>query len=321
MIVVAALLGYAFVLSVAGPAWLLRADWPQRAPRLAIAVWQALSVAVLTAVVLAGVTLAVPTHAVGGSLAGWLRACLMALRDGYATGGGAALALGGLVIAAAVAARAIGCLAAGLVRAGRLRRAHADAVTLLAGTALDRDTVIIDHGTPVAYCLPGRHRRIVLTSAALAALRDDELQAVLAHERAHLSGRHHLVLAFADALRRAFPGLPLFRLAHEQIGRLVEMLADDIAADRHGRLTVAAAMAALAGGGGAPTAALAAGGSTAVARARRLVAPARPLRAGSVLAGLALAAAVTALPAVVAAAPAAAATQMAPCANSATWGA
>lgn len=319
MIVAAGLLGYAVMLAVAGPAWLSRAEWTQRAPRLAIAVWQALSVAVLTAVVLAGVTLAMPTAVLGGNLAGWLRACWMALRDGYAPGGGAGLALAGLLVAAAVTVRTAGCLAAGLLRAGRRRRIHADAITLLAGRALEDDAVVIDHTTPAAYCLPGRHRRIVLTSAAMAALGDEEVQAVLAHERAHLSGRHHLVLAFADALRRAFPRVPLFRHAHDQISWLVEMLADDIAGDRHGRFTVAAAMAALAGGG-APAAALAAGGSTAVARARRLVAPARPLRTRSVLAGLALAAAVAALPAVVAAAPAAAASRMAPCANSVSHG-
>lgn len=320
MIVAAALLGYAIVLAVAGPAWLSRVDWPQRAPRLAIAVWQALSVAVLTAVVLAGVTLALPTSVAGGTLAGWLRACLLPLREGRATGNGAALALAGLLFAAAVALRTIGCLTAGLVRAGRQRRTHADAVTLLAGGALDDDTIVIDHVTPAAYCLPGRHRRIVLTSAALTALGNDELQAVLAHERAHLSGRHHLVLAFADAMRRAFPGLPLFRHAHEHVCRLVEMLADDIASDRHGRLTVAAAMAALADGS-APAAALAAGGSTAVARARRMIAPGRPLRARSVLAGLVVAAAIAVMPAVAAATPAVAATPVAPCASPVTHGA
>lgn len=316
MIVAAALLVYALVLAAAGPAWLRRADWPQRAPRLAIAVWQALSVAVVTATVLAGVALAVPDGTVGANLASWLRVCLFVLRDGHSTGAGATVAVIGLAIAAAVGLRLAGCLVAGLVRAGRHRRAHADALTLLARRSLRGDAVVVDHSVAAAYCLPGRHRRIVLTSAALAALRDEELAAVLAHEQAHLAGRHHLVLAFADGLRRAFPGVPLFRDAHEQIVRLVEMLADDIASDRHGRATVASAMAALAGGG-APIATLAAGGSTALSRARRLLAPMRPLSTWSIVAGFALTAAVAVLPAVVAAAPAAAALGTAPCASSA----
>lgn len=316
MIVAVALLVYAAVLCVVGPAWLGRTDWPERAPRLAIAVWQALSAAVLAATVLSGIALALPTGALGGNLADWLRACLMALRDGYATGGGAVLAVSGLLLAAVVSLRAGGCLVAGLVRSGRHRRDHADALTLLACGALGHDAVVIDHAAAAAYCLPGRYRRIVLTSAALAALRDDELAAVLAHERAHLAGRHHLVLAFADGLHRAFPGVPLFRHAHEQVARLVEMLADDVASDRHGRLTVAAAMAALVSGG-APAAALAAGGPTALSRARRLLTPVRPLPTRGVVAGFALTAAVAVLPVMMVAAPAVAATRMAPCAGSA----
>lgn len=98
-------------------------------------------------------------------------------------------------------------------------------MTLLAAPSL-ATAAVIDHAVPAAYCLPGRGRRIVLTSAALTALSDDELNAVLAHERAHLSGRHHLVVAFADGLSRAFPNVPLFRRAQEQVGRLVEMLAE-----------------------------------------------------------------------------------------------
>lgn len=312
MIVAAALLGYAAVLTVAGPAWLVRADWPTRAPRLAIAGWQALSVAVLTAVVLAGLALAVPTGAGAGGLAGWLGACLMALREGYAAPGGALVAAVGLLAATAITGRTAGCLIAGLLRAGRQRRVHADALTLLARRAPALGAVVLEHATAAAYCLPGRHRRIVLTTAALLVLHEDELAAVLAHERAHLTGRHHLVLAFAEALHRAFPGLPLFARAYDQIAQLVEMRADDVAGAGHGRMTVAAALAALAGGG-APAAALAAGGSTALARAGRLLGPARPLRVRSLLAGFTLAAAVAALPAALVAAPAVAASQMPPC--------
>jgi Zn-dependent protease with chaperone function len=47
---------------------------------------------------------------------------------------------------------------------------------------------IIDGDRPTVYCLPGR-RRIMLTTGALTRLDDGELDAVLAHERAHLSGR------------------------------------------------------------------------------------------------------------------------------------
>ena len=45
---------------------------------------------------------------------------------------------------------------------------------------------------PTAW--PGFHSRVVVSSGAIEALSDDELAAVLAHERAHLHARHDLVL-------------------------------------------------------------------------------------------------------------------------------
>ena len=42
---------------------------------------------------------------------------------------------------------------------------------------------------PVAYCVPSRKRPIVVSSGALDQLEDTQLQAVLAHERAHLRYR------------------------------------------------------------------------------------------------------------------------------------
>ena len=90
----------------------------------------------------------------------------------------------------------------------------------------------MEHPAAVAYCLPGRVGTIVLTTAALAALDDAELAAVLAHERAHLRGRHHLVLAAASALAQTLPFLPGLCTAQTELARLLEMIADDKAADR-----------------------------------------------------------------------------------------
>ena len=43
---------------------------------------------------------------------------------------------------------------------------------------------------PAAYCVSGRPPAIVVTTAALGALDDRQLDAVVAHERAHLAGHH-----------------------------------------------------------------------------------------------------------------------------------
>lgn len=312
MIVAVALLGYATLLALAAPVVLRRGTWTARAPRLAIVAWQAASVSVLTSVVLAGLALAAPTAPLGANLAGLLRTCLMALEHGYATPGGVGAAMAGLVLAAAVAARSAGCLGLGLARSARERARHAQALSLVARASEHPGAVVLDHATPAAYCLGGRHRRVVLTSAALGALDETQLQAVLAHEQAHLAGRHHLVVGTAAAWHRAFPRVPLFAEAHEEIARLVELAADDAAAARHGRLHVAAAMVTMAAGE-APAMALAAGGAGALERVRRLVSPARPIGLGPMLAGFAAAAALLVIPALAAATPALAAGRMPAC--------
>ncbi|MHB8296896.1 MAG: M56 family metallopeptidase [Acidimicrobiales bacterium] len=317
MIVVAVLLAYALLLALAGPVALRRSGWPARSPRLAIVAWQALSASVLVSVALAGLALAVPVAPFGTNLAALLRACLMALDHGYASPGGVAAAIAGLALAAVVAGWSLGHIAAGLARSARERGRHAQALSLVARASEHEGAVVLDHDVPVAYCLGGRHRRVVLTTAALAALDGPQLQAVLAHEGAHLAARHHLAIEVAAALRRAFPGVALFAEAHREIARLAEMAADDAAAACHGRLPVAAAMVTLASGR-APSIALAAGGAGAIERVRRLVRPARPLGTGAVMAGLAAVAAMVLLPALAVASPALAARQMPPCSMAGT---
>ena len=309
MTVALVLVGYAAVLAVAVPTALRRGSWAARAPRLGITVWLALSLSAVLAVVLAGAALAVPATQLSADLGELLRACVMALRAEYASPGGALPAATGATVTLAVLGRLVCCATAALLGAARERRAHGDALAIVGRPVHRLGAVVVDHHTAAAYCLPGRARRIVLTSAAVVALADDELSAVLAHERAHLRGRHHLVLAGVQAFDRAFPGVPLFAEVRRQVTMLVEMLADDAAARHHQRHTVAAALLRVAGAR-APAAGLAAGGPTAVARVRRMLAPARPVSpAGRILVAAAVAAAVL-LPVAVAAAPAAAATRL-----------
>jgi beta-lactamase regulating signal transducer with metallopeptidase domain len=137
------------------------------------------------------------------------------------------------------------------------------------------------------------------------------LAAALAHERAHLAQRHHLVLAWAAGLARAFPRVGLFGQAQAESQRLVELLAEEVAARGVDRLTLAEALLALAGSSPRlPATALGAGGSTAATRVRRLIEPPRRLgRLRAVLTSLA-AAVVLAVPIVALASPAIAATHM-----------
>ncbi len=68
-----------------------------------------------------------------------------------------------------------------------------------------------------------------------------QLAAVLAHERAHQAGRHHLLLSLAAVPAAAFPRVPAFRMARDEVARLSELAADDAAAARSPRLTMAEA--------------------------------------------------------------------------------
>lgn len=283
-----ALVAYAAVIGTLGAYLLRRAAWPQHAPRLGVLTWQALSASVLLAVVLAGLALAVPLAPFTFDLAMLLDTCVMLLRAQYATPGGALAGLAGTALALGVLSRAGYSLvsAAWTARCGRARQRKQLALVAHHDHALD--ALVLEHSTRAAYCVPGRSGRsgrVVLTSAALRMLDAEQLAAVLDHERAHLRGRHDLVVLGAESLRTAFPFVPAFSYAAEEIGRLTEMVADDTATRGRDRFDLATALVQLADGA-APAGALGAGGSTALTRVRRLAAPAKPLGAWSSLAAL-----------------------------------
>jgi Zn-dependent protease with chaperone function len=256
-----------------------RAD---RAPRLAIAAWLAAAVSVVASAVLSALAFAVPADVVGHGLAGLFAVCaaMLTAHSDLTSAGVTAL-----LVAVAVVARLFWCGVAVLVRTRRERRQHAALLGLLGRRDRDLGAIVLDHEERVAYCLPGRHAETVITTGALRSLSPEQIAAVLAHEEAHLRGRHHLVLAVAQVLARAFPRVPMFGAARVEIARLVEMLADDVAARRHPRVQIAAALVGLATGR-APAFALGAGGATALVRVRRMLNPARPLRRAERLVGL-----------------------------------
>jgi Zn-dependent protease with chaperone function len=156
-----------------------------------------------------------------------------------------------------------------------------------ANTRGNDDAVVLDAAQPAAYCLPGRPATIVVSSGALAVLDRGQLAAVLAHERAHLASRHHLLIAVTRGLTAAFPAVPLFARGAEHVARLAEMCADDAAARRSGRGTLAAALLTMATGAAVPAHALGASACAVTARLQRLVddpGPARRIRYGLTLA-------------------------------------
>lgn len=286
MRVAVCLVAYAVLVMTVGSCLLIRSTQTGRAPRLGILTWQAACWSVVGSWIFAGVAVAAPAAVPFSDLGGLLHACLTVIQRAVAPPANAPLRLLGALVAVVVAARAACCALLGLWADRRRRSRHAAVLGLVGRSTGGLDAVVVDRAEAVAYCLPGRAGQIVVTSGALARLTAAQLQAVLAHERAHLRGRHHLVLAGAQSLARAFPAVRLFADAAAQTARLVEMCADDAAARRHGRQPVAEALVALADV--APAAAvLAATGVGTVQRVERLLTSRRhPARATVVLLAL-----------------------------------
>jgi Zn-dependent protease with chaperone function len=257
------------------PALLARAKWPLRAPRAAMVLWQAVAVAALLSAFSAGIAIASRLFVPGA--------------DGRPTASLAAeigrlgWPLWILDVAVFALTLLIGArLAVAVIRvavATRRRRAHHRMLVDLLGLSPDafsaracargRDLRVLEVAQPLAYCLPGVRSRVVVSEGTLTTLSDNEITAILTHERAHLRARHDLVLEMFTAVHAAFPRFVRSACALDAVRLLIELLADDAAVRAAGPTPLARALVACASGR-TPSGALAAGGPTTVLRVRRL---------------------------------------------------
>ncbi|MBT2376996.1 M56 family metallopeptidase [Streptomyces sp. ISL-111] len=106
-------------------------------------------------------------------------------------------------------------------------RFRARAHRTLAGLPGGGDLAVLPDDVPYAYALPGSPGRVMVSSAMLAALDPAERRALLAHERAHLDGRHHRLLL---ATRLAGCVNPLLRPLQAALVYSTERWADEEAA-------------------------------------------------------------------------------------------
>jgi Zn-dependent protease with chaperone function len=264
------------------PALLAHAHWPRRDPLVALVCWQAIG--------LAGGLSMIGALLVHG-LAPWGHSLPEAVWSVLTLHPGTDPVRGdhwvALTLAWVLAFELVGVLVLSWVRTTRTRRRHRALLELVVQpSAVLPDTRLLDHPAPVAFCIPGARPLLVLSSGMVAELDDDQLAAVVAHERAHLREHHHLLLLPFVAWEAALPVLPAAARAHAAVRELVEMRADDVAlASLSGtapRRTLARAIVAAAGGAGGagvPDGALAVTGSATGARVVRLLEPPRPLPA------------------------------------------
>lgn len=235
--------------ALAGPVPVLlgRAAWPARSPVLAALAWQAVALAGGLALLGAplvwgllpwgeGLVAAAPrlaAHLAGDAAAAPRPTGLPVGLHLMAVGAGAGIAVHLLLTTAVTAVRTL-----------RARARHRDAVELVATGPADagrwpggaRGARELPVDDPLAYCVPGSPRGgealTVVSSGLLARLSPEELDAVVAHERAHLDQHHGLLrLAFA-AWARACAWLPTAETARLAVVQVTEMLADDAALRR-----------------------------------------------------------------------------------------
>jgi Zn-dependent protease with chaperone function len=266
------LLLYSLTTLVAGPPLLRELTRHGHAPRFGVAAWLAAIASVLLSW-LAAVGLILAEVAAHWDYPRALAAsCLARLHGLMAENPRVTTVLLGVIVAALVLLVGVAGLrlTATVWRMRSRAREHAEAIRLVGRPSGDA-YVVVEAAEPAAYCVSGRPAAIVVTSAALAALNDDELAAILAHERAHLRGHHSLVVTALRGLATVFPMLTLMRDGASHVSRLLEMCADDAAARRHGSGALLSGLITMCRA--APAGALAAAEVAVLARVERLAMP------------------------------------------------
>ncbi|MBU2669408.1 M56 family metallopeptidase [Actinoplanes bogorensis] len=218
-------------LSLVVPGILANAHWPDRAPAAAVALWQSITLTGVLAAI--GVVLVAPYELTRAAGSGKPVA--------------SAALIGALAVAALIILRLLISLY-GVTRRSRARRArHRLLVDLLDRAEQHRELGpdhlrVLDGALPLAYCVPGREPRVVLSHGVLQVLDRAQIDAVLAHEQTHLRHRHEVVMESFTAFYRAVPGPLRSRKPLEAVHLLLEMIADDAARRRAGAGPLRAAL-------------------------------------------------------------------------------
>jgi Zn-dependent protease with chaperone function len=232
------------------PYLLRRMDLRRRDPVLLIVAWFVSIMAVLLATAAGVLLLLLPGHGPGAPLLAALHQCWSAVQHGSPPRVEEATGAIGAALLAAFAVRLLAVSVRGIRRRARRRQENLSVLRMVARpTATSADILWLAHERPLAFSMSGRPGVVVVTEGLTRHLAPDAVAAVMAHERAHLSGRHHLLVATADALRTALPFVPLFRAAPHAIRDLVELAADITAVRACGPAAVRSALVKVTGHG------------------------------------------------------------------------
>ncbi|TBN58251.1 M56 family peptidase [Glaciihabitans arcticus] len=244
-----ALAALALLLAWPVPILLGRARWASRSPAVALILWQAIALAGGLSMI--GALLTFGLAPFGADLV----SATINLLGGFEPSAGTwhLIALGAALL---LATHLVLNLVVTVTRSELQRRRHASLVQLLSSPmADDPNSRLLDTPAPVAYCLPGALGSVTVFSAGLVdLLEEDELRAVIEHEKAHVAQRHDVVLVVFRAWHTSLPWFPIAYRAQREVGLLIEMLADDRARRTVADPVLARAIALVGSGAGDATA-------------------------------------------------------------------
>lgn len=246
----AGILGVAVIAAALLGPWVLRSAAPTlvRVPRLAVGV------------LLAGVAAWLGTILALGPLLAWMvtgpavlpvraaQTCQQCLNAANPFTAGTVHTGVPVVLLLALPAVVMGLLAVDLGREcwRRRVRARVSAEQVLRGAVVRRvlgqDILVVPEERPLALALPARHGGVVVSEGALACLDECELAAVLAHERAHLRQRHHLLTGLVSSLARHLRWVPLVSAIEAALPHYLEIAADDQARRQAGTPALVSAL-------------------------------------------------------------------------------
>ncbi|MGI5400630.1 M56 family metallopeptidase [Streptomyces sp. CA-135486] len=231
--------------AVVAPRLVARAEWPEREPVVALWVWQCVVAAVLLCF---GLSMTFSAAAAWQLVRGHVFASAPhAVVEAYALGAdepwaavlAVILACGGLWTGAKLTQE----IHRAHVRRKKQRREVLVRSPRLPGEEPGSEPLVVLEGKRTdAWWLSGAAPQLVITTAALRRLKGRQLDAVLAHEQGHARARHDWLLHCSAALAGGFPQIPVFAAFRDEMHRLVELAADDVASRRFGRLTIALAL-------------------------------------------------------------------------------
>jgi len=250
MIVALALLAGAAAAAWLIPRGLVVADTRRWDPVLLIVCWLLSMLGVVAAAVAGVALLLTPTHGVLGTMLSAAHDCLNSLQHGAVPSAEETGGVLGIIALLALGARLTVVGVQGVRGRSRIRRRHLSTLRIVGRQdATSATTLWLAHDQPLAFSLAGNPGVVVVTDGLIRHLDPAGVAAVLAHERAHLSGRHHQLVSLVSALRTVLAFLPLFRHAPAAIRELVELAADVSAVRRHGVSAVRAALLGVSGSG------------------------------------------------------------------------